>query len=85
MQGYLFGPGYRFAVGEGVVLAARNTFFQVQWRGYLRVSGQRRRVHLYWLGEPFWDCCYGTSSCPSVRCRSRATKEPSNLTRQIQF
>lgn len=64
MLGKLFGPGYRFAVGEGVFLTTRNIFFQVQWRGYLRVPGQRRRVPVYWLGEPHWDCHYEDELLP---------------------
>ncbi|MBO2010903.1 hypothetical protein [Hymenobacter negativus] len=66
MFGNLFGPRYQYAVGDGVLLPARNVFFQVQWRGYLVLGppGQRRRVPIYWLGEAHWDCYYEDELVP---------------------
>ena len=69
MQGTLFGPRDPFAVGDGVLLPACNTFLQMEWRGYLRVGppGQRRRVPVYGLGKPHGDCSYEHELLPSTR------------------
>lgn len=64
MFGDLLGPRYQFAVGEAVTLLACNTFYYVLWRGALRVPGQRKRMPVYWLGEPHWDCYYEEELLP---------------------
>jgi hypothetical protein len=51
-------------MGEAVMLPARGLLSN-RVAGYLRVGplGQRR-VPVYWLGEPHWDCYYEDELLP---------------------